>query len=130
MRLCTISRACWPYGLTPRASSLPCQFHPDVPDRLIGDSGRLRQVLVNLIDNAIKFTGAGEVVIEVKRLSSVDDVVALEFRVSDTGIGVPSNQHAMIFRPFVQADGSTTRMYGGTGFGPDDLVAIGCSDGR
>jgi two-component system sensor histidine kinase/response regulator len=92
----------------------------DVPDALIGDAGRLRQVLLNLIGNAIKFTEKGEVVIQVRGLSDAapsNDEVHLLFTVRDTGIGIPREKQATIFRAFEQEDSSTTRKYGGTGLG-------------
>ena len=96
---------------------LACQIPPDVPDRLIGDAGRLRQIVVNLVGNAIKFTEAGEVVLDVELQSQSDDEVVLHFAVSDTGIGIPAEKLAAIFDAFEQADSSTTRRYGGTGLG-------------
>jgi two-component system, sensor histidine kinase and response regulator len=96
---------------------LGCRIPADVPDNLIGDPGRLRQVVVNLAGNAIKFTKQGEVVVEVKELSRTDDEVCLQFSVSDTGIGVPQDKQQLIFKAFEQADNSTTRTYGGTGLG-------------
>jgi two-component system, sensor histidine kinase and response regulator len=89
----------------------------DVPNALVGDGGRLRQVLINLVGNAIKFTRHGEVVVTVRKASEVGREVILAFAVSDTGIGIPPEKQAAIFRPFEQADGSTTRKYGGTGLG-------------
>jgi signal transduction histidine kinase/CheY-like chemotaxis protein len=89
----------------------------DVPDALIGDGGRLRQVMVNLVGNAVKFTERGEVLAAVSRLRGEGDEVVLKFEVSDTGVGIPPEKHAAIFAPFEQADGSTTRRYGGTGLG-------------
>jgi two-component system sensor histidine kinase/response regulator len=90
---------------------------PEVPDRVRGDPFRLRQILVNLLGNAIKFTDAGEVVLRVK----ADEVYAQEgllyFSVSDTGVGIAPDVLKMIFDPFTQADSSTTRSYGGTGLG-------------
>ncbi len=97
---------------------LACRIVPAVPDRLIGDPGRLRQVLVNLVGNAIKFTERGEVVVEVELAQppSAEEVV-LRFSVRDTGIGIAPEQQADVFAPFIQADTSTTRPYGGTGLG-------------
>jgi PAS domain S-box-containing protein len=91
--------------------------HPDVPRRLQGDYGRLRQVVVNLVGNAIKFTERGEVVVEVSRqsLSATDTV--LHVCVRDTGIGIPADKRAAIFEMFEQADASMTRRHGGTGLG-------------
>jgi signal transduction histidine kinase/CheY-like chemotaxis protein/ligand-binding sensor domain-containing protein len=90
---------------------------PDVPDRLVGDPGRLWQVVTNLVSNAIKFTEEGEVAVTVGLDSVGDDQVGLHFTVSDTGIGVPPGKLQAIFEPFMQADGSTTRRFGGTGLG-------------
>ena len=90
---------------------------PDVPDRLVGDAPRLRQVLVNLVGNAIKFTERGEVVVQVEKQAEEAGEVALGFLVADTGIGIPPDKQEMIFEAFAQADGSTTREYGGTGLG-------------
>ena len=96
---------------------LACQIRPDVPDRLMGDAGRLRQIVVNLVGNAVKFTEAGEVVLDVDRQSQSDEEVVLHFTVSDTGIGIPEEKQAAIFEAFEQADSSTTRRFGGTGLG-------------
>jgi two-component system, sensor histidine kinase and response regulator len=96
---------------------LACRVHPDVPEALVGDPIRLRQVVVNLVGNAVKFTERGEVVVEVEVQSRDGRGVTLGFAVSDTGIGIPAEKRAAIFAPFVQADGSTTRRYGGTGLG-------------
>ncbi|MEP6494147.1 MAG: response regulator [bacterium] len=90
---------------------------PDVPDTVIGDAGRLRQIILNLIGNAIKFTAQGEIVLRVDMESRAQERVRLRFAVSDTGIGIPADKLASIFVPFEQADGSTTRVYGGTGLG-------------
>jgi signal transduction histidine kinase/CheY-like chemotaxis protein len=107
--------------LAPRATEknleLLCRIHPQVPDLLVGDSGRLRQVIVNLVGNAIKFTERGEVIVDVILERRTSDEAALRFSVSDTGIGIPSDKLWTIFGPFVQGDASTTRRYGGTGLG-------------
>jgi signal transduction histidine kinase/CheY-like chemotaxis protein/HPt (histidine-containing phosphotransfer) domain-containing protein len=96
---------------------IACHVRPDVPDHLIGDPGRLRQVIVNLVGNAIKFTHAGEVVVHVRARERRDDSVILEFSIKDTGIGIPRDKQARMFEAFEQADTSTTREYGGTGLG-------------
>ena len=90
---------------------------PEVPDGLIGDPGRLRQVLINLAGNAIKFTATGEIVLEVEMERRTAAEVVLHCLVRDTGIGIPPDKQQAIFGAFVQADGSTTRKYGGTGLG-------------
>ena len=107
---------------------LICEVQPEVPDGLIGDVGRLRQILLNLVGNAIKFTAEGEVVLRIAlcphtdspALASGHDLVntcVLHMSVTDTGIGIPAAQQQAIFQPFVQADDSMTRRYGGTGLG-------------
>ncbi len=96
---------------------LACQIHPEVPGLLLGDRTRLRQIIVNLVGNAIKFTEQGEVVLEVAQESVSDDGVVLQFTVSDTGIGIPEDKRAAIFGMFEQADPTTTRRFGGTGLG-------------
>lgn len=90
---------------------------PDVPTRLVGDPSRLRQVLRNLIDNAIKFTHEGEINVKADLTEDLGDRIKVRFRVNDTGIGIPKDKQAIIFKSFTQVDGSTTRKYGGTGLG-------------
>lgn len=89
----------------------------NIPSRLVGDLGKLRQVLINLVFNAIKFTEKGEVSIRVSLVRQTDRQVMLHFEVKDTGIGIPSERQKAIFNSFTQVDGSTTRKYGGTGLG-------------
>lgn len=96
---------------------LAVQVRPDVPDGLIGDPGRIRQVIVNLVGNAIKFTEVGEVVVRVQAKSRTESHATLHFSVSDTGMGIPPERQEHVFEAFTQADSSTTRKYGGTGLG-------------
>jgi two-component system, sensor histidine kinase and response regulator len=96
---------------------LAFDIHSDVPDDLLGDPGRLRQVINNLVGNAIKFTDQGEVVLHVQTESKDGDCVLLHFKVTDTGIGIEPEKQKTIFEAFKQADGSMTRKYGGTGLG-------------
>jgi PAS domain S-box-containing protein len=96
---------------------LACRIAPDVPRCLLGDAGRLRQVVVNLVGNAIKFTARGEVVLDAEVVSQDEDEVRILFSVRDTGIGVPPDKRSHIFAPFTQADTSTTRRFGGSGLG-------------
>jgi signal transduction histidine kinase/DNA-binding response OmpR family regulator len=96
---------------------LACYVHSDVPDRLLGDPGRLRQILLNLVGNAIKFTEEGEVVLEGGIESRNKRELVLRFAVRDTGIGIPKEHQGKVFEAFAQADSSTTRRYGGTGLG-------------
>ena len=96
---------------------LACRVDPASPESLSGDPGRLRQILVNLIGNAIKFTGRGEVVVEVQPETRTEKEFCLHFTVRDTGIGIPQEKQKRIFEAFTQVDHSTTRKYGGTGLG-------------
>ncbi len=96
---------------------LLCSLADEVPQSVIGDSGRLRQVIVNLVGNAIKFTARGEVMLDAAVVDAGDDAVTLHFQVSDTGCGITRKKQSLIFDSFTQADGSTTRSHGGTGLG-------------
>lgn len=103
--------------------SLQCDFSADLPEMAIGDPGRLRQILMNLVGNALKFTHQGEIMVRVVRLHQD----TLQFSVSDTGLGIPPEKQKSIFEAFVQADTSATRNYGGTGLGlaiVSQLVAL------
>ncbi len=104
--------------LTAKAGlELICHINPAVPSLLRGDPGRVRQIITNLVSNAIKFTQKGKIVISAEVESDLGASVMIRFSVSDTGIGIPENKRAAIFDPFTQADGSTSRIYGGTGLG-------------
>jgi signal transduction histidine kinase/ligand-binding sensor domain-containing protein/CheY-like chemotaxis protein len=104
---------------------LACQVHPDVPDALVGDLGRLRQIVINLVGNAIKFTDRGEIVVDVSCAASEPQIggnrqptdIDLLLAVTDTGIGISAEKQRLIFEAFSQADNSITRQYGGTGLG-------------
>jgi CheY-like chemotaxis protein len=96
---------------------LLCYTNPDVPQYIMGDPTRLRQILINLAGNSLKFTEKGEIAINVKILKKENDKVSLHFTVKDTGIGIPKEKQAKIFESFSQVDSSTTRKYGGTGLG-------------
>jgi CheY-like chemotaxis protein len=96
---------------------LTCRVTADVPNLLIGDPGRLRQILVNLVGNSIKFTEQGEVAVDVTVEPGVEDKVILRFNITDTGPGIPKEKQQTIFEAFIQADRSTTRRFGGTGLG-------------
>ncbi|HEY2582239.1 MAG TPA: two-component regulator propeller domain-containing protein, partial [Mucilaginibacter sp.] len=88
-----------------------------IPARLIGDNMRIRQVLLNLINNAIKFTSKGQVLVEIDLLNKNENILDLGFKITDTGIGIPNDKVNRLFRAFSQGDASTTRKYGGTGLG-------------
>jgi signal transduction histidine kinase/CheY-like chemotaxis protein len=96
---------------------LLCEIDPSIPDMICGDPNRLRQIILNLTGNAVKFTSAGEVTIRVNMLTTQDGKHELQFTVADTGIGIPKHLQDSIFSPFTQADASTTRKFGGTGLG-------------
>ena len=96
---------------------LACRIAPEIPDYLRGDSGRIQQILVNLLGNAVKFTESGEIFLNVDAESITSDQVRLHFSVQDTGIGIPADKLDHIFHPFEQAESSTTRRFGGTGLG-------------
>ncbi|MDY7010669.1 MAG: response regulator [Planctomycetota bacterium] len=97
--------------------ALVLRIHPDVPNLLIGDPGRLRQIITNLLGNAVKFTKRGSITVSVRVDSDDAKETRLSFAVTDTGIGIPPEKREVIFKPFEQVDGSTTRRYGGTGLG-------------
>jgi two-component system sensor histidine kinase/response regulator len=96
---------------------LACHILPDVPELLVGDAGRLRQLVLNLIGNALKFTESGEIVLKVELESRTPREIGLHFQVTDTGIGIPAVKQQQIFEPFTQADYSSTRKHGGAGLG-------------
>jgi signal transduction histidine kinase/DNA-binding response OmpR family regulator len=96
---------------------LAYRVQPEVPEAVVGDPGRLRQILVNLVGNAIKFTEQGEVVVYVETEAQTAATICLHVAVTDTGVGIPADKQHVILEPFTQIDGSTTRKYGGTGLG-------------
>jgi two-component system sensor histidine kinase/response regulator len=96
---------------------LLCRISPGIPTTLVGDPIRLRQILLNLVGNAVKFTEKGEVMVSAEMERDAGDRFVLHFIVSDTGIGIAPDRQKAIFDAFTQADGSTTRKYGGTGLG-------------
>jgi PAS domain S-box-containing protein len=97
--------------------ALRCEVAPEIPEAIRGDSTRLRQIVVNLIGNAIKFTEVGEVVLKVAVMQEAGAAPLLHFTIADTGVGIHPEKQKSIFEPFTQADSSTTRKYGGTGLG-------------
>ncbi len=112
MSLKSFSLSCRNKGL-----AFECKIPDDIPDLLMGDSIRLRQILVNLVGNAAKFTARGGIYVSVIREFADDENIILVFEVKDTGIGIPHDKKDVIFEAFMQADSSTTRQYGGTGLG-------------
>jgi PAS domain S-box-containing protein len=106
-------------GVAARGKGLELSYHieADIPVKFIGDPKRLRQIIFNLVSNAVKFTKKGRVDINVRRTGTKDDITELEFHVKDTGIGIPENKLDLIFERFTQADSSITRDFGGTGLG-------------
>ncbi|MEI6104790.1 MAG: ATP-binding protein [Methanothrix sp.] len=104
-------------GAKEKGLDLVCQVEPNVPSFLRGDSRRLRQILVNLGSNAVKFTEKGEIAIRASLESEDERTATIRFSVRDTGMGIPANLQDILFSPFTQLDGSTTRKYGGTGLG-------------
>jgi|SRR5579862_7776076 len=117
--LATLDGAIRPLAPRALAKGIELIWHamPDVPADVVGDPGRLRQVLTNLIGNAIKFTDHGEILVGVKTEWQFEGKACVQISVSDTGVGIPEDKHRSIFQAFVQADGSTSRQYGGTGLG-------------
>lgn len=107
--------------ITPRIASKPieilCRVGDNLPSRVVGDSGRFRQVLINLMGNAAKFTDSGEIILSLDIRDETEKLVKLHATIQDTGIGIPENRLSRIFNAFQQADDSTTRKYGGTGLG-------------
>jgi CheY-like chemotaxis protein len=107
--------------LEPRARhkglELRCNVDADVPEAVRGDANRLKQIVINLVGNAVKFTSVGEVAVKLRAVENHGGTCVLEFAVVDTGIGIPLEKQKLIFEPFTQADTSTTRKYGGTGLG-------------
>ncbi len=91
--------------------------HPNVPDRVVGDPGRIRQILMNLLGNAVKFTDRGEVSATLEAIDETEGTIVLAFAVSDTGIGIAPEHHSKLFRPFSQVDATASRRHGGTGLG-------------
>jgi signal transduction histidine kinase/CheY-like chemotaxis protein len=104
-------------GADDKGLELAVMVHPDVPRTVRGDPVRVRQVLVNLLSNAVKFTASGEVVLRVRTVGATRGRDVVRFAVTDSGIGVPADQHERLFESFTQADASTTRTFGGTGLG-------------
>ena len=105
------------YRAHQKGLELAYDFDPQIPSQLTGDPGRLRQILMNLVGNAIKFTHSGEVLIDIRLQARIQEGVELHFKVTDTGVGIPADKRPLLFQAFTQADSSITRKYGGTGLG-------------
>ncbi len=119
------------YAATSRSIELICDFDPNVPAEVVGDDARVRQVLENVISNAVKFTSEGEVDVRLCVESMDDDHASLLFSVRDTGVGIPEDKRNLIFESFVQVDASTSREYGGTGLGLAIAARlVGLMDGK
>ena len=114
-----VQRMLEPLAVRARAKGLALtqQIDPQIPETLVGDASRLRQIITNLVDNAIKFTARGEIAVEINSDRRDPDAVSLHFSVRDTGTGISKDKQELIFEAFIQADGSTTRHFGGTGLG-------------
>lgn len=119
------------YRAHQKGLELVYEVQPDVPETLVGDPGRIRQIIVNLVGNSIKFTERGEILVSVEKESETPDSARLHFAIRDTGVGIPSNKQGKIFEAFSQADGSMARVYGGTGLGLTICTRmVGLMDGR
>jgi signal transduction histidine kinase/CheY-like chemotaxis protein len=119
------------YGARQKGLALACEVDRDVPEWLRGDDARLRQILINLVGNAIKFTAAGRVEVRVRREDGAGEAGQLHFVVADTGGGIPADKQAVIFAPFEQGDASMARRFGGTGLGLAIASRlVGLMDGR
>jgi CheY-like chemotaxis protein len=105
------------HGAQEKGLEFICAAEPDIPSYIVGDPGRLQQILINLTNNAIKFTDQGEVVVRITMDRETDTEVLIHFSIRDTGIGIPDDKLAALFNKFTQVDSSTTRRYGGTGLG-------------
>ena len=108
---------CFELELANKGVKFVLEIDPLLPSKLVGDSARLRQILMNLISNSVKFTHDGVVTVCAHQTEALGERALVEFKVKDTGIGISSEKRAEIFEPFRQADGSNTRQYGGTGLG-------------
>jgi len=119
------------YRAQQKGLELIYEVQPDVPEALVGDPGRIRQIIVNLVGNSIKFTERGEIFLSVEKESETPDSVRLHFAIKDTGVGIPADKQNKIFEAFSQADDSMARVYGGTGLGLTICTRlVGMMDGR